>query len=114
MKRWCFTEHEKRPPVWWSWRAYSAEGAVEHVSDGFKTYGAAVVDAIRNGFRPSDDHWIVETAQAVVHFAHGRHAVSISMPGKAPARRTSNAAVPVKDHRLPAATAGKRRAPVLR
>ena len=76
MQRWHFTEHDKRPPVWWTWRVCSPDGKIEHVSDAFRSYGAAVADAISNGFRPRDDQWVVETSQALVHVGRGEHSVS--------------------------------------
>jgi hypothetical protein len=103
MKRWVFTEHDKRLPVWWTWRIDGDDGSIAQVSGGFATYGDTVVDAIRNGYRPCDDYCVLETAQAVVHFGQGKRAVSAA---KSTRRLSERRVVPGKN-RLKVAAAGK-------
>ena len=55
----------------WTWRLLGADGLIEHQAGDFEQYGAALQDAIHNGFRPTEDHWIVETAHEVAHHEHG-------------------------------------------
>jgi hypothetical protein len=81
MKRWCFTERDKRLPVWWTWRVDGDDGGITQVSEGFATYGEAVLDAIRKGYRPCEDRCVLETRHAVVHFGPGKRAVSVIKPG---------------------------------
>jgi hypothetical protein len=82
MKRWYFAEHDKQLRARWIWRVCRADAVVEQTSGSFETYGAAVVDAVRNGFRPHEDRWIVESTHAVVRFGRGSRAVSTLKPGK--------------------------------
>jgi len=75
MRLWHFTEHNKQLRERWIWRVSRADGVVEQTSGFFETCGAAVVDAVRNGFRPHEDDWIAETTHAAVNFGRGsRHA----------------------------------------
>jgi hypothetical protein len=61
-RAWRFVKHPRLPERW-TWRLVASDGAIVSESEQFNTYGDAVGDAIRKGFRPSDDHWIVESLQ---------------------------------------------------
>ena len=76
-KRWWFTEYSKQTPARWAWRLLNGDGTIEQQSAEFESYGAAVQDALGNGFRPSRDHWAVETTVAVTHFQRGAESVII-------------------------------------
>ena len=76
-KRWWFTEYAKQMPVRWTWRVLNGDGTIDQQSSEFDSYGAAVRDALGNGFRPSRDHWAVETTVAVTHFERGAESVII-------------------------------------
>ena len=76
-KRWWFTEYAKQVPVRWSWRVLNGDGTIDQQSAEFDSYGAAVRDALGNGFRPSRDHWAVETTIAVTHFQRGAESVIV-------------------------------------
>ena len=56
----------------WTWRLLGADGCIEHQASGFEQYGLALEDAIRNGFRPKEDDWIVDAAHEVTHHEHGQ------------------------------------------
>lgn len=56
----------------WTWRLLGADGCIEREAVGFEQYGVALHDAIRNGFRPTEDHWIVDAAREVTHHEHGK------------------------------------------
>jgi hypothetical protein len=43
-----------------------------------RTTGAAVHDAIVNGFRPDEDHWAIESTHLITHFAPGQRSVDVS------------------------------------
>jgi hypothetical protein len=55
----------------WTWCLLGDDGYIEHQSGDFEQYGAALQDAIRIGFRPTEDDWIVENAHEVAHHEHG-------------------------------------------
>jgi hypothetical protein len=77
MKRWEFTEHDEHARVWWTWQMATSEGGTEKGSEGFRSYGEAVADAIRKGFHPRNDDWVVESKRTVVHFERGRAAARL-------------------------------------
>lgn len=56
----------------WTWRRLGGDGSIEAQASDFESYGAALQDAIHNGFRPTEDHWIVDAAREVTHHEHGR------------------------------------------
>lgn len=76
-KRWRFTEYTKEAPARWTWRLLSPDGSIEQQSGEFENYGAAVRDAIIRGFRPTQDHWIIESTHALVHYEHGKHSIVV-------------------------------------
>lgn len=69
--RWQFVEDTQAPDTSWTWRVLLLDGTIQTHSQRFKSYGAAVGDAIRNGFRPSQHHWIVVTRHIATHFRPG-------------------------------------------
>lgn len=96
--RWQFIEERERAETWWVWRIMLLDGTLETQSQRFKSYGAAVGDAIRNGFRPSRHHWIVVTRHTATHFRPGESHVSVPVVGQEPKggtpRVTSSSAPP--------------------
>jgi hypothetical protein len=76
-KRWLFKELRGAKPRRWAWRVLRVDGSIESTSGEFKDYGAAMHDAITNGFRPTECHWIVESEHHTSHFEPGRRAVII-------------------------------------
>jgi hypothetical protein len=69
-RRWVFKRNEDQPMLW-TWSLLGDDGWIEHQAGDFEHYGVALQDAIRNGFRPTEDHWIVENAHEVAHHEHG-------------------------------------------
>jgi hypothetical protein len=65
---WQFMEVTDGGPGVWTWRVLGPAGNFEDVSEPHRNYGAAVTDAIRHGFLPSNDHWVVITSAGVTHF----------------------------------------------
>ena len=70
-RRWEF-KRRKDQPMLWTWSLLGADGYVERQSGDFEHYGVALQDAIRNGFRPTEDHWVVDAAHEVTHHEHGQ------------------------------------------
>lgn len=66
--RWQFIEDREADRACWTWCVLLLDGTIERQSQRFNTYGAAVGDAIRHGFRPSQHHWIVVTRYTATHF----------------------------------------------
>jgi hypothetical protein len=97
-KRWLFIEHTQHSRTRWTWRLLRIEGSIEQHSAEFESYGAAVRDALINGFSPAEDHWIIESRHAVVHYEHGQHSLVVPkkdnhgrrVPSPAPSRRTTS------------------------
>jgi hypothetical protein len=75
--RWWFKEQRQPKRSRWTWRRMSVDGSIERISCEFGDYGAAVLDALRNGFQPVSDHWIVEGALTTTHFERGERAVVV-------------------------------------
>jgi hypothetical protein len=71
MKIWQFMEVVDGGPNVWTWRVLGPSGNLEKNSEPHGNYGAAVMDAIKHGFLPSNDHWIVITSTGVTRFEPG-------------------------------------------
>jgi hypothetical protein len=65
---WQFMEVVDGGPSTWTWRVLGPSGNLETTSEPHRNYGAAVTDAIRHGFLPSNDHWVVITSAGVTRF----------------------------------------------
>src|SRR5262245_34799380 len=70
-RRWVFIR-PKDQLMLWTWRLVHADGYIELQAGDFERYGDALQDAIRNGFRPREDDWIVHGAREVTHHEHGQ------------------------------------------
>jgi hypothetical protein len=70
-RRWVFKRHLD-PLTLWTWRLLGADGDVVKEAGDFENYGAALQDAAQNGFRPTEDDWVVENAHEVTHHEHGQ------------------------------------------
>src|SRR5688572_32003188 len=81
-RRWIFTEAPGRDG--WSWRITSPDEGIDRSSKGFPDYGAMVHDALKQGFHPSLEHWVVISAHGTTHFEPGMpptHAPAAGLPG---------------------------------
>lgn len=56
----------------YTWRLLGADGCIEQQAGELLPFGSAVTDAIRNGFRHTEDDWMVDTAREVTHHQRGR------------------------------------------
>jgi len=43
----------------WQWNHFDADGSVESASEPQSGFGPALGDAVRHGFNPSRDYWVV-------------------------------------------------------
>jgi len=75
---WWFKEFAVPQPARWTWRTLKVDGSIEQQSREFPSYGAAVHDAIINGFRPTEDHWAIESTHLITHFERGQTEVVIT------------------------------------
>jgi hypothetical protein len=82
--RWQFLEKETGDDVSWTWRALHPDGTLSDSRQAFPSYGAAVHDAIRHGFMPSEQDWSVTSGRSVVnyHFSANPPAITSRRPGK--------------------------------
>jgi hypothetical protein len=81
-QRWIFTEGPGQEG--WSWRATSPDDGIDRDSTGFPDYGAMVHDALKHGFHPSLEHWVIVSAHGTTHFEPGvppTHAPAAAPPG---------------------------------
>src|SRR5687767_1409394 len=70
--RWCFKEHGVRKR-YWTWSVLAMDGSVARTSkQHFADYGAAVSEAIRNGFRPTEDEWVIESGRSNAYYRRGK------------------------------------------
>jgi hypothetical protein len=97
--RWQFVEGYEGDSSFWSWRVVNMDGSIESQSPPFSTYGLAVGDAIKNGFQPRQQHWLVGTRHTITHFRPGKPPLTVPVSvrarrpeGRAGARRSRPAA----------------------
>lgn len=71
---WQFVMEKTGSGESWTWRRTAPDGSVEAVSAGsHANYGEVVYDAIRHGFHPRQQPWIVTDGAYTNHyFADGR------------------------------------------
>lgn len=75
--RWQFVEGYEAESSHWSWRIVNVDGSMDSQSPPFGTYGLAVSDAIRSGFQPRQQHWVVATRHTVTHFRPGQPPLTV-------------------------------------
>ena len=83
-QKWIFTEAPGEEG--WSWRTTSPDEGIDIDRDlqGFPDYGAMVHDALKHGFRPALEHWVIVSAHGTTHFEPGvppTHAPAAALPG---------------------------------
>lgn len=81
--KWVFLEGPRNE---WTWRTIAPDGGIDRVSPVFSTYGTAVLDAIRQGFSPRREHWMVASSSGTTHFRPNAPPAEDHSPGP-PGRR---------------------------
>lgn len=72
---WAFILHDENQ---WIWRQLRIDGSIEfHSSSRLPGFGVAVVDAIKHGFSPKEQHWVVTNKTGTTHFHPRRKPISI-------------------------------------
>jgi hypothetical protein len=89
--QWQFVESYDYERTYWSWRSMYPDGTIEFQSPSFGTYGLAVDAAIKRGFRPREQHWVVVTRHSLVHFRPGEPSVTVPIADPEPSLRTRTA-----------------------
>jgi hypothetical protein len=82
-----FVEGYDYESTYWSWRSMYPDGTIEYQSPSFATYGLAVDAAIKRGFRPREQHWVVVTRHTLVHFRPGEPSVTLPIADLEPSPR---------------------------
>jgi hypothetical protein len=82
--RWQFVEGYEGNATHWSWRTVKGDGTIESQSQPFSTYGQAVSEAIKNGFQPRLQHWVVATRHTITHFRPGQAPMTVPVSDKDP------------------------------
>src|SRR5688572_17428804 len=82
--RWQFVEGYEGNATYWSWRTVKGDGSIESQSESFSTYGQAVSEAIKNGFQPRLQHWVVATRHTITHFRPGQAPMTVPISDKDP------------------------------
>src|SRR4030095_3086843 len=83
---WSFIHHADERQ--WTWRQLSVDGSIARISSPRADFGAAVVDAIKQGFRPREHHWVVTNRTGTTHFHPGN--TPFSIPPDPPAVKPPN------------------------
>jgi hypothetical protein len=65
VKQWHFVENETQPGRW-RWQLLTADDEIQ--SKEFNSYGDAVAHAIKQGFRPTEDKWVVVALHVIARF----------------------------------------------
>jgi hypothetical protein len=81
--RWHFVESDAGDSPQWAWRIVRADGTIDSQSHPFKTYGMAVIDAIKKGFQPRREPWIVATRHTITHYHPGRPPMTVPVTDEA-------------------------------
>jgi hypothetical protein len=81
--RWKFIEDNEQDAAHWAWHCMRVNDTIEKQSLPFASYGAAVDDAIRCGFRPVEQHFVLVTPCTVTHFRPGDRPVTMPIGFKA-------------------------------
>ena len=80
---WQFVLNQEPMSEFWTWRRMRFDGTIEQMSDPHPDFGGIIVNAVRNGFLPKEDSWVVIAGDRHTHFAPGQPPVTIppdSMP----------------------------------
>ena len=80
---WKFIEDNEHDAAHWAWHCMRVNDTIEKQSPPFTSYGAAVNDAIRCGFRPVEQHFVLVTPCTVTHFRPGNRPVTMPLALKA-------------------------------
>jgi len=75
--RWHFVMHRDSKGAAWTWRRVHVDGSIERTSEPHTDYGRAVNDAVRNGFQPDRDSWVLVAGEACTHFGPGQKPATI-------------------------------------
>lgn len=66
---WQFVVHKNGAGETWTWRRARPDGMPLEVSaDPHPSYGKVINDAIKHGFRPQEDRWVVTDSASITHF----------------------------------------------
>ena len=83
---WQFVVHKNGAGEIWTWRRARLDGTPLEVSaEAHPDYGKAINDAIKHGFRPRQEPWVVTDGASITHFSPHR--------GAPPARKRKKAAL---------------------
>jgi hypothetical protein len=77
MKLWKITQHREHGRNYWTWSLLAADGTIDAISGNLADYGATIHDAVTHGFRPTEDHWIVQSVYYTTHYERGKRAVIV-------------------------------------
>jgi hypothetical protein len=65
---WIFIKSQDAPADRWQWRELVADGTIARCSEDLSDYGKAVHDAIRNGFDPLREYWLIRTGDLTTYY----------------------------------------------
>jgi hypothetical protein len=60
----------------WIWRLLRIDGSIEQMSEPKPDFGRAMRDAMKNGFKPSEDFWVIKRQNWITYFDRGRIAAT--------------------------------------
>ena len=68
---WIFVRTLEEAADRWQWREVLADGTIVRCSEDLPDYGKTVHDAIRDGFDPLRDYWLIKTGDLVTYYHPG-------------------------------------------
>lgn len=78
----------------WTWHRLRKDGSIELTSSRLPDFGAAVDDALKHGFNPNDQHWVVRSKSLMTRFPPGEKAVCMTPGGQALVRAVDRRSAP--------------------
>jgi hypothetical protein len=65
---WVFTKHREGSGESWQWRELLADGTIVRCSEDLDDYGKTVHDAIRHGFDPQREYWLIKAGELTTYY----------------------------------------------
>src|SRR5262245_11131375 len=79
--RWSFIRHRRSDETaTWLWQRFGRDGKLQRTSAEFSSYGAALRNALEQGFLPTADDYSVDLPAGRLHFPPGRDPEFASSP----------------------------------
>ena len=98
--QWQFSTADVTRRKQWYWKHIDTVADIEERSSAFMDYGAAVADAIRHGFLPSRDNWVVHTPTGTTEYVIGLPPKEYRAVAESPSRERPKSTQPADRARV--------------